>query len=126
MKASTVARDQLASSWAGVLNAGTVKFYSGGPPADPQTAPSGTLAATFTFPNPAFGSAVNGTVTQNAGIQVSVVTTVTVGWARIAKADGTAMNDVTVGTSAADLVTANVDWEVDDVVNVLLTYTQPE
>lgn len=46
--------------------AGTVKVYSGTQPANANTAITGTLLATFTLDNPAFGAASGGVITLSA------------------------------------------------------------
>ncbi len=46
--------------------AGTLQIRSGAPPATPATADSGTLLATLTFSDPAFGNASTGVATASA------------------------------------------------------------
>ncbi len=85
LRLSTTARNALANALATTINAngnaGTIKIYSGSQPADPQTAPSGTLLATITLPNPPFGSAATGVITANAITQVNAGASGTAGWA---------------------------------------------
>ncbi len=46
--------------------AGTIQIRTGGPPATPATADSGTLLGTLTFSDPAFGNASTGVATASA------------------------------------------------------------
>lgn len=84
--------------------AGTIKVYSGSQPATPGTAPTGTLLATFTCADPAFGAASTGVATL-AGTPLSTTgaATGTAGWFRAADSAGNAVFDGSVGTSGAQL-----------------------
>lgn len=90
--------------------ASTIAIRSGTQPADPDTAASGTLLATLTFSDPAFGAASDGNpgglLTANAITDDSSAdATNTAGYFRIS-ATGTGADDVadgSVGTSGADL-----------------------
>jgi hypothetical protein len=108
LRLSTVARNALANALKTAIDTGagaggTIKIYSGSQPADPQTAPSGTLLVTLTLPKPSFGAAATGVITANAITQQNAVATNTAGWARIADCDGNAIMDVDVGTSGATI-----------------------
>ena len=100
-----------AISAAGALaNGGTLKIYCGTKPTDADTAISGqTLAATFTFNSPAFGSAsLVSSKMQIAGSFVATTVTsdatCTATFARMFKSDGTTVvADFTVGSSGADV-----------------------
>lgn len=104
---STAARNAVADTLVDLLDAGagagTIKIYTGSQPAGPGTAPTGTLLATFTLSDPAFGSASTGVATLGSVSSVSAVATGTAGWFRAADSDGTAVFDGTVGTSGAQL-----------------------
>lgn len=76
-----------------VGGAGTIKIYTGSQPATPATAASGTLLATITLPNPAFGSASGGSATLNDPASVNAVASGTAGWARFSDGAGTARWD---------------------------------
>lgn len=90
--------------------ASVIDIRSGAQPADPDTAASGTLLATLTFTDPAFGAATDA----NPGGLITAATitgdssadaTGTAGYFRI-RATGTGADDVAdgeVGTSGADL-----------------------
>jgi hypothetical protein len=84
-------------------SAGTIKVYSGSRPASPDDAATGTLLATFTLSNPAFGSASAKSAALNTVTSVTAAATGTAGYFRAANSAGTAMFDGTVGTSGAEL-----------------------
>jgi hypothetical protein len=84
-------------------SAGTIKVYSGSRPASPDDAATGTLLATFTLSNPAFGSAASKSASINAVASVTAAATGSAGYFRAANSAGTAMFDGTVGTSGAEL-----------------------
>lgn len=93
-----------------LLNSGSLVFYSGTQPATPDTALSGnTVLATFTFNNPAFGSDSLSGGNEQASDSLVATTVVaaasgTATFARAFKSDGTtAVADLTVGTSGADI-----------------------
>jgi hypothetical protein len=73
--------------------AGTMKIYSGSQPATPATAPSGTLLATVTLIDPAFGAASGGSAALTNPASVNAVATGTAGWARFADSDGNVVFD---------------------------------
>lgn len=90
-----------------VLNTGFLRIYSGTRPATPDTALSGnTLLAELTFGATAFAAASGGTKTANAiGSTTNAAATGTATFARCFKTDGTtAVIDLSVGTSAADVI----------------------
>ena len=109
--------------------AGTIKIYTGAQPAGPGTAPSGTLLATLTFSDPAFGSASSGVATASAiTADSSADDTGTAGWARIADSDGTAILDVNVGAtgSGATIEFDSVAFEAGGAVNITsMSFTVP-
>lgn len=84
--------------------AGTIKVYSGSQPTTANDAATGTLLATFTLGDPAFGSAAAG-VASLLGVPLSAtaVATGTAGWFRAADSDGNTVFDGSVGTSGAQL-----------------------
>ena len=91
----------------GSPNLGTIKIYTGAQPADPDTAPSGTLLGTLTLANPAFGAAADATpgavATANSiASDTSADATGTAGWFRAADSDGSAFIDgnVTLDTAS--------------------------
>ena len=132
MKLSTAARNASVAAVLALVDAGpgagTLKFYTGSQPANPQTAPSGTLLATLTFSDPAFGAPSTGTATANAiTSDTAADASGTAGWARIADSTGATVKDVTVGTSGTDITFASVTWNAGDTIAMSsLTYAQPE
>jgi hypothetical protein len=73
--------------------AGTIEIRTGTQPATADTAASGTLLATLTLPNPAFGAASNGVATANAIAAVAAVATNTAGWFRAKSGGGATVLD---------------------------------
>ena len=67
---------------------GTIKIYTGAQPATPATAASGTLLATVTLADPAFGAASAGSASLTDPASVNAVATGTAGWARFADSNG--------------------------------------
>ncbi|HEX4816697.1 MAG TPA: hypothetical protein VFV66_28480 [Nonomuraea sp.] len=66
VRISTPARNAAADAVAALVNGGSgpgvLRVYSGGQPAGPGSAPTGTLLAEFTLSDPAFAAAVAGSV----------------------------------------------------------------
>lgn len=81
--------------------AGTMKIYSGSQPATPATAPSGTLLATVTLIDPAFGAASAGSAALSDPPSVNASATGTAGWARFADSDGNVVFDGHVTATGA-------------------------
>ena len=77
--------------------AGTLKIYSGSQPASANDAATGTLLATITLADPAFGAASTGVATL-AGTPLSGtgVAAGTAGWARLADSTGATVLDGSV------------------------------
>lgn len=125
---STSARNTSASAVAALLNGGTVQFRSGTRPANPQTSATGTLLATATLPNPAFGSASSGVVTANAISPVTAAASGTPTWFRAFTSGGAAVfdGDVSLTAGSGDAKFDVVDWVAGGQVEVTsFTYTQP-
>lgn len=85
--------------------AGTIKIYSGTRPANPNTAITGTLLATVTCADPAFGNSSSGAATITDPAAVTAVATGTATHFRAADSTGAAVFDGDVGAtgSGADL-----------------------
>jgi hypothetical protein len=110
MKISQAAGGEMISALGALADGGTLKIYCGTQPSNPDTALSGnTLAATFTFNSPGFGSASlsSGKMKIAADFAATTVTAAascTASFGRILESDGTTVvADVTVGTSGADV-----------------------
>jgi hypothetical protein len=78
--------------------AGTLKIYTGTQPATPNTAATGTLLATVTLVDPAFGAAATGVKTLADPPAATGVGDGTAGWFRIADSTGAAVVDGAVGS----------------------------
>lgn len=103
---STAARNAAVDALTALLNAGgagSITIYTGAKPADPATAASGTVLATLTLPNPAFGASASGTANLGNVASVTATATGTAGWFRAKSGAGTAVLDGTVGANGADL-----------------------
>lgn len=118
-KLSTASRNLGLNAALDVLNGGTVKFYDGTKPATPDVAvTTQNLLATLNLGNPAMSAASGGTKTGNAITSANATANGTCTWARLCKADGTAVYDVEVGTSGADLNVSSTAFTVGTPVNV--------
>lgn len=135
---SNVAAKALADTFDDQVNIGStaavIDIRSGTQPADPDTAASGTLLATLTFSDPAFGAASDanpgGLITASAITDDSSAdATASAGYFRI-RATGTGADDVAdgeVGTSGADLNFNTIDITSGSTVSITsFTVTMPE
>ena len=121
----TLQADALGAVW----DAGTLEIYTGTQPADPNSAPSGTLLVTITIPNPAFGAAVAGVISKAGTWQDTAVDTGVAGWARFISASTNETFDVAVTEDPGDndLLINSVDVTLGNTVTVVsLTITCPE
>lgn len=105
---SNAARSAACDAVVGLIDggsgAGVLKLYTATQPAGPDTAiTSQTLLSTLTFSDPAFGAASNGVATASAITPGTDDASGTAAWARIETSSGTAVMDLTVGTSGSDL-----------------------
>lgn len=122
VRIATTARNAAADAIADLADAGASNGYieirTGAMPANPQTAASGTLLATCTFGDPAFGASAVGVVTANAiAGDASPPATGTPGWARVYDSDDAPVLDMDCGTSGATLtiptdITAGVPFSI--------------
>jgi hypothetical protein len=106
MRVSVARRNAALNNCFDVLNNGFIRIYSGTRPTDADTALSGnTLLAQLTFGSTAFAAATAGTKTANAITQDTAAdATGTATFARLFQSDGTtAVSDISVGTSGAEL-----------------------
>jgi hypothetical protein len=91
----------IADAVAARCDGGTVQIRDGAQPATADTAASGTLLATCTFANPAFGAAVAGVATAHAITQdASADASGTAAWFRVLALGGATVFDGTVGVGA--------------------------
>lgn len=84
--------------------AGTVEIRSGSQPADADDADAGTLLATVTLADPAFGAASAGVATASASATVQGTAAGTAGHFRVKDSNGNKVLDGSVGTSGADMI----------------------
>ena len=129
IQTSITARNAELDALAPLANSGYIRIYTGGFPATPETAVSGTLLAELQFNATAFGAAAAGVITANAITQDSSAdNTGTAGTYRALKSDGTtALWDGTVSTSGADLNLNSTSINAGVAVSVSsLTVTLPQ
>lgn len=105
MKISNLARsaacDAVVDRVDGGAGAGTLQVRSGAAPTNTTDADSGTLGATCTFSDPAFGSASSGVATANSITgDSSIDATITPGHFRIKNSDGTVIAQGTAGSGS--------------------------
>ncbi len=133
-KVSTTARNDACNAIVDLIDggagAGTIEIRTGAPPANPQAAATGTLLATLTFGDPAFGNAATGVATANSiTSDTNVDATGAAGWFRIYDSDSNAIADGTITVTSG-----GGDVEFDDVSFIAggtaaissLTVTVPE
>lgn len=121
------ARNAAADAVCALLNGGSLRIYSGTPPANAGTALSGnTLLAQLTLGSPAFAAASGGVATANAiTADSSADATGTATFARLLTSGGAARVQLTVGTSGAELNLSSTSIVTGGNVSVSsLTYTQ--
>lgn len=106
---ATTARDAITNALVDLLDAGaaagTLKIYSGTRPANPGAAITGTLLATVTLIDPAFGNSATGAATLSDPAAVTAVATGTATHFRAADSNGNAVMDgkVTATGGGGDL-----------------------
>lgn len=110
--------------------AGTVEIRTGAQPASANDAASGTLLATFTLADPAFGAAASGTATADVDPVPSAtgVAAGTAGWFRAKDSDGNTVLDgsVTATGGGGDLTMSTTTVSVGLTVNLTgFTVTMP-
>lgn len=98
VKTSAAGRNAALAALAALLDGGTLTFYTGTRPATPETAASGTLLAQMTLGNPAFSAASGGSIVANVIGDVSIPTSGTAGYCRLADSSGNGVIDGDVGT----------------------------
>lgn len=109
--ARSAAADAIVDRLDAGAGAGTIEIRTGTQPTNADDADTGTLLATLTFSDPAFGAASNGVATASAITQDSSAdATGTAGYFVVKDSDGTKQFTGSVGTSGADmnLVTTSI------------------
>lgn len=129
---STAARNAAANAVVDLIDAdagpGTLKIYSGAVPADGDTTPAGTLLATVTFADPAFGNAAAGVAAATDPAAVTGVAAGTAGCWIIEdqSGDNVMVGDVTATGGGGSLELATTTISIGLTVDITaFTYTQP-
>lgn len=130
---SAAARSAMADTLVDLLDAGsgagTIEIRSGSRPAGPGTTATGTLLATVTLIDPAFGSASSGVATMADPNAVTAVADGTATWFRAKDSSGTAVFDgkVTATGGGGDLTLATTTITTGLSVDITSggTITQP-
>ncbi len=131
MKISDLARSAAADAVVDLIDggagAGTCAIRTGSAPAATTDADSGTLLATLTMSDPAFGAASAGEATASAiTSDTSVDASGTAGHFRIKDSSGTVIAQGTCGTSGADMNFDSVTFVAGGTCAISsMTYTQP-
>lgn len=110
------------------LNGGSLRIYTGAQPAAATDAATGTLLATVTLPNPAFGASANGTATATDPASVNASASGTAGWFRAVTSGGATVFDgsVTATGAGGDMTLSSTALTSDGAVDITsFTYTQP-
>lgn len=116
LRISTAARnaacDGIVDLVDGGTGAGTVDIRTGAQPATPSDTATGTLLATVTLADPAFGNAATGVATATDPAPVTAVGTGTAGYFRVKDSSGTAIMDgdvtATGGGGSMTLATTSI------------------
>lgn len=129
---ATTSRNAAANAVVDLIDAGSgagyVEIRTGSAPASPQAAATGTLLATVTLNDPAYGDAATGVCTLDVTPEPTgtAVATDTAGWARFYDSAGGAVFDGACATSGAAVNLATTAITTGSDVTVTSgTYTQP-
>lgn len=120
----------MADAACALCNGGSIEIRTGAQPATAATAASGTLLATFTLPNPAYGAAANGVATLDADpdLEVNGVADGTAGWFRVKTSGGTTVRDgaITATGGGGQLELSSTTIQTGVPVRITAgTFTQP-
>lgn len=107
----TLACDAVVDSLDAGAGPATIKIYTGSQPADADDAASGTLLATITMSDPAFGAASAGVATADntPALSATAAASGTAGWFRAADSNDTNRIDGDVGEGSGTLNLDNTD-----------------
>ena len=128
---STTARNATTDAVTALVNAngpGAVRIYSGAQPATGDAAVAGTLLATVTMANPAFGASSSGTGTATKPAAVNPTGTGTAAWFRVVNGSGVGVFDgsVTATGAGGDMTLSNTSLAPGINVDITsLTYSTP-
>jgi len=131
MKISDLARNAAVNAVAALIDggsgAGTLAIRTGVAPTNTTDADSGTLLATLTMSDPAFGAAASGTATAAAiTSDTNIDATGTAAHFRLKNSDAVTIIQGTVGTSGSDINFDSVSFIAGGTAAITsLTLTQP-
>lgn len=128
LRKNTATRNEQVELFGSLFDGGTLEIYTGSQPADPNSAPSGSLLATIPIPSPAFGAPSSGIITATAGWSVVATGTGVAGYARFISSDTLKTMDVVVTNipGGNDLLINTLDIAIGNTVQVVsLTITEP-
>lgn len=128
LRKNIATRNEQVELFGSLFDGGTLEIYTGTQPADPNSAPSGSLLATIPIPNPAFAAPSGGTVAKSGSWSVVATGTGTAGYARFISADTLKTMDAVVTNIPGDndLLINTVDIAIGNTVQVVsLTLTEP-
>jgi hypothetical protein len=131
VKISNLARSAAADAVVDLIDAGasagTLLIRTGSAPTNTTDADSGTLLATLTFSDPAFGAASSGVATASAiTSDTSIDADGTAAHFRIKDSNAVVIAQGTVGTSGSDINFNSVTFVTGGTAAISsLTYTQP-
>lgn len=115
------------------VGAGTILIRTGAPPADPDAVATGTLLATITMSDPAFGAAADaapgGRATAAAIAQVNAAVGGVAGYFEVLDSNSNKrmIGDITGVAGGGAMELANTNLAVGQPVDITsFTYTQPE
>ena len=136
VKISTNARNKACDAVVDLLDlgsgvsAGYIEIRTGSKPSNPATAATGTLLATLTFSNPAFGDAASGSATSNTiAADTDVDATGVAGWFRFYDRDANALvdGDITAVGGGGDLEFNNTQFVAEGTAQInSFSVTMPE
>jgi hypothetical protein len=129
LRKNTAIRNAQADLLGSQFDSGTLLIYTGTQPADPNSAVTGSLLATITIPNPAFGAASGGAIAKAGTWSVVATGTGTAGYARFISADTLKTMDAVVTNipGGNDLLINSLDIAIGNTVTVVsLIITNPE
>lgn len=129
LKLSIVARNAKLAALSTLANTGYIRVYDGSQPASPETAVSSQVKLVeLRFNSTAFAAPSGGSMTANAIVKATIITSGTAAWFRVLQSDGTTVLwDGSVGTSASDLISNSVALSSGaDFTISSLTYADPQ
>ena len=108
-----------------LINSGTVEIRTGAP-ASVDSAPTGTVLATFTLGNPAFGTASAGSSSANLPSDATASASGTAAHYVVKDSSGNVERNGTAGTSGTDMILNNTTFTTGDTVSITSwSFSQP-